>query len=115
MMDLQFKLAGGILCLIVLISSLTSGAGGAPQLGEVDAEVEVDFSKMPECSSKLCVQYAPSLPSFSWFTRYYCAFDLAPDDLMKLNRLFRPMLGCGTRIMTDCFCGKPNPLVCAWK
>jgi len=61
MMDLQFKLAG-ILCLVVLISSLTSGAGGAPQLGEVDVEVEVDFSKMPECSSKLCVPYAPSLP-----------------------------------------------------
>jgi len=59
MIDLQFKLAGGILCLVVLISSFTSGAGGVLQL----RDAEVDFSKMPECSSELCVPYAPSLHS----------------------------------------------------
>jgi len=58
MIDLQFKLAGGILCLVVLISSFTSGVGGVLQ----PRDAEVDFSGMPECSSKICVPYAPSLP-----------------------------------------------------
>ncbi|KAG0130897.1 hypothetical protein HOY82DRAFT_358011 [Tuber indicum] len=79
-MDPQFKFAGGILCLITLMSSLTSGAGGALRLRDGD----LDFSKMPECSSKIC---APILGS---------------------------LLDCGQRIMVDCFCRRPNPLICAW-
>ncbi|PWW80787.1 hypothetical protein C7212DRAFT_274141 [Tuber magnatum] len=79
-MDLQFKFAGGILCLITLISSLTSGAEVALQ----PRNAEVDFSKMPECSSAICASVLGAL------------------------------LDCGQEIMTDCFCGKPNPLACAW-
>ncbi|RPA89972.1 hypothetical protein L873DRAFT_1821954 [Choiromyces venosus 120613-1] len=80
MMELQFKLAAGILCLVSVISSLTSGAGVTLQPRDVD----VDFSGMPQCSSKICI---PTLGS---------------------------SLGCGSRILVDCFCGKPNPLMCAW-
>ncbi|PUU77967.1 hypothetical protein B9Z19DRAFT_1049295 [Tuber borchii] len=80
MMELQFKLAAGILCLISLISSLTSGAGVVLQPRDTD----VDFSGMPECSSKICI---PTLGS---------------------------SLGCGSGVTLSCFCGKPNPLACAW-
>ncbi|CUS13042.1 unnamed protein product [Tuber aestivum] len=79
-MDLQFKFAGGILCLISLISSLTSGARVALQ----PRDAEVDFSNMPVCSKAICTPILSSL------------------------------LDCGQNIMTDCFCGKPNPLACAW-
>ncbi|KAG0639458.1 hypothetical protein HOY80DRAFT_921508 [Tuber brumale] len=79
-MDIQFKFAGGILCLISIMSLLTSGAGGALRL----RDGALDFSKMPECSSKIC---APVLGS---------------------------LMDCGQRIMVDCFCRKPNPLICAW-
>lgn len=47
-------------------------------------DAEVDFYQMPTCSSATCV------------------------------RILNSLLGCGTRIRTDCFCRKPNPLVCAW-
>ncbi|PUU82459.1 hypothetical protein B9Z19DRAFT_1157231 [Tuber borchii] len=80
MIDPQLRLAGGILCLICLISPLTSVAGGALQ----PRAAEVDFSKMPECSSKICTPILGSL------------------------------LSCGQSITLDCFCGKPNPLICAW-
>ncbi|PUU82456.1 hypothetical protein B9Z19DRAFT_417448 [Tuber borchii] len=80
MMELEFKFAGTILCLVGLISSLTSGAGIMLQPRNAD----VDFSQMPDCSSKICV---PALDS---------------------------LLDCGGKITTDCFCRRPNPLVCAW-
>lgn len=47
-------------------------------------DVNVDFSGMPECSSKVCI---PKLGS---------------------------SLGCGSGVTAGCFCGKPNPLYCAW-
>ncbi|CUS11662.1 unnamed protein product [Tuber aestivum] len=80
MKELEFKFAAGILCLTSLISSLTSGAGVVLQ----PRDVEVDFSGMPECMSKVCI---PILGS---------------------------SLGCGPTILVDCFCGKPNPLLCGW-
>ncbi|PUU82457.1 hypothetical protein B9Z19DRAFT_1041022 [Tuber borchii] len=80
MIDLEFKFAGSILCLVGLISSLTSGAGVALQPRDAD----VDFSKMPDCSSKICVSILGSL------------------------------LDCGGEITLGCFCRRPNPLVCAW-
>ncbi|RPB03945.1 hypothetical protein L873DRAFT_1833339 [Choiromyces venosus 120613-1] len=80
MMDFQFKWAGGILCLMSLISSLTSGAGVKLRPRNAD----VDFSKMPECASRIC------------------------------TLILGALLHYGQRITTDCFCGRPNPLVCAW-
>ncbi|PWW76203.1 hypothetical protein C7212DRAFT_189582 [Tuber magnatum] len=80
MKETQFGFAAGILCLISLISSSTSGVGVVLQ----PRDVEVDFSGMPECASKTCI---PILGS---------------------------SLGCGPRISVDCFCGKPNPLLCGW-
>lgn len=80
MMELEFKFAGSILCLVGLISSLTSGAGVELQ----PRDANVDFSQMPECSSKICTSILGAL------------------------------LDCGGGITTDCFCRRPNPLVCAW-
>ena len=109
MMDLEFKFAGGILGLVGLMS-LISGVGGVCQ------SREVNFIKVPKCSSKLCVPYAPSLLFIPLlFTRSYWAFKLGPDKLTKLNRLFGSFLGCEAGMMTYCFCREPNPLACAWK
>ena len=49
------------------------------------------------------------------FTRSYWAFKLRLDNLTKLNRILDSLLDCGGGITTDCFCRRPNPLVCAWK
>lgn len=74
-------------------------------------DTDVDFSGMPECSSKICIPYvsssllSPLSPS---------PFKLGRDELINLNRTLGSSLGCGSGVTLSCFCGKPNPLACAW-
>lgn len=82
MMDPEFKLVGGILCLVGSTSSLTPKAGSvSTERGELQRNAQVLLNN-------LCLVYSLPFASFhSCPHASYWAFKLASDKLTKLNTI----------------------------
>jgi len=69
---------------------------------------------LAECPSVRLKSVSRMLLPLFFRPRSTLSFKLWCDKLINLNRKFGSSLGCGSEVTLGCFCGKPNPLQCAW-